>query len=306
MRILITGGFGYLGSRLAVYFTSKGHEVILGSRSQNISPTWLPESKVVQIDWSDSNLLMKACEGVDHIIHASGMNSYDSEKNPILALEANGLASAKLAYAASKTSVKRFIYFSTVHVYKTNLVGNIGEKNIPENLHPYATSKIAAEQSILGIASQSDLDCLILRLSNLVGPPAHKNVNVWNLLANDLCLKMLNKKRVYINNPFQLRDFVTISAFQEFMSKSLNMNFEIPIINICSGESMTILAFSNLLKEVAEDLFGIKVNLYTDELLPSKYENDLNITSMNPYPILNNRLRNEIQLLFHFCAENFL
>ena len=61
------GGFGFLAGRLAQYFSHKGHEIILGSRSQTDSPLWLKKAQVVQVKWNDPNNLRDICKNIDNV-----------------------------------------------------------------------------------------------------------------------------------------------------------------------------------------------------------------------------------------------
>jgi uncharacterized protein YbjT (DUF2867 family) len=65
MRILITGGFGYIGAKLAAYLFQNGHHVVLGSQRVLTSPNWLPQTEVVNTIWEDEKALTKICQGVD-------------------------------------------------------------------------------------------------------------------------------------------------------------------------------------------------------------------------------------------------
>ena len=96
MRILITGGFGFIGGRLAQHLLKAGHHVVLGSRTHTSSPDWLPEVDVVQANWNDCFSLKQICTGIDVVIHAAGMNARECAQNPVVALECNGLATARL------------------------------------------------------------------------------------------------------------------------------------------------------------------------------------------------------------------
>ena len=61
MRILVTGGFGYLGGRIAQSLSAEGHKIVLGSRTKQQSPRWLSDSDVVQIEWNNSECLIAIC-----------------------------------------------------------------------------------------------------------------------------------------------------------------------------------------------------------------------------------------------------
>ena len=113
--ILITGGFGFLGGRLGQYL-SENYNVILGSRSDQNEPNWLPIAKTLKIDWDDENSLNDACNLVDIIIHASGLNAQECSSDPEKALLVNGVYTQNLVRAAINKNVKKFIYLSTAHV----------------------------------------------------------------------------------------------------------------------------------------------------------------------------------------------
>jgi UDP-glucose 4-epimerase len=142
MRILVIGGFGFVGGRVAKHLHRAGYSIVLGTRQAYSSPEWLRQAEVVQLHWHDAAALERSCRGVDVVIHAAGMNAQDCAADPVSALEFNGLATARLLAAAIRAGVQRFIYLSTAHVYASPLVGTITENTCPRNLHPYATSHL--------------------------------------------------------------------------------------------------------------------------------------------------------------------
>src|SRR6267143_1950356 len=116
MKLLITGGFGYLGGRLAQFLAPAGYEILLGTRRQSAPPFWLPQSKVVQTQWSSPTGLEHVCVGVDAVVHLAGMNAQDCAADPVMAVEFNAGATASLLHAAVRQRVRRFIHVSTAHV----------------------------------------------------------------------------------------------------------------------------------------------------------------------------------------------
>ena len=211
MRILITGGFGFVGGRLARHLQYADHEIVLGARKENSPPEWLPHAAVLQTDWVDEIALARICAGVDVVIHAAGMNAQDCAANPLAALEFNGLATARLLGAAIRAGVKRFIYLSTAHVYASPLSGIITESTCPQNMHTYATSHLAGENAVLGAAQRRQIEGVVLRLSNAFGVPAHKDVNCWMLLVNDLCRQSVTGHSLVLRSAgLQRRDFVSL------------------------------------------------------------------------------------------------
>lgn len=260
-RILITGGFGFIGGRLAVHLAQAGHQVVLGSRSDQPRPEWLPEAEVVQTFWGDAEALETICQGVDVVIHAAGMNAADCAADPVAALEFNGVAAARLANAAARAGVKRFVYLSTAHVYANPLIGTITEETCPRNLHPYATSHLAGEHAVLRASQQGEMQGIVLRLSNAFGAPTHKEVNCWMLLVNDLCRQaMQTRKLVLQTNGLQQRDFIALTEVcllvEHLVVRAKLAQSE--ILNVGSGESQSVLAMAQLIQKRCLEIYGFE------------------------------------------------
>lgn len=212
MRILITGGFGYLGSRLAQHFASQGgYDIVLGSRTFQKTPEWLPQAGVINVPWDSLSGLDDVCAGVDVIIQAAGLNAQDCFADPVAALEFNGTATGRLLQAAIRQKVRRFIYFSTAHVYASPLEGLITEATCPTSLHPYATSHRAGEDLVRHALQRDQIEGIVIRLSNAFGAPAHKDANCWMLLVNDLCRQAVETRKLVLRSSgLQQRDFITL------------------------------------------------------------------------------------------------
>ena len=279
MRILITGGFGFLGGRLAVYLAKVGHQVVLGSRNKVGPPEWLQQAEVVQTEWHDTDVLEYCCRGVDQVIHAAGMNAEDCAADPVAALEFNGLATARLATVAEKVGIKRFIYLSTAHVYASPLEGTITEATCPRNLHPYATSHLAGEHAVLQVARHKGMEEFVLRLSNSFGVPTHKNVKCWMLLVNNLCKQAVQTgKMELMSNGLQhlnitpLRDVCVF--FEQFVEKRYGT---IPsgVYNLGAQESRTVLEMAKLVQGRCYLVLGYKPPLIIPEIKADKSIVDL-------------------------------
>lgn len=260
MRILITGGFGFVGGRLAQHLQNVGHQVIIGSRNACRPPDWLPDAEVVRTDWYDGRVLAEICEAADVVIHAAGMNAYDCAADPLAALEVNGMATARLVKAAMRANVRRFIYLSTAHVYASPLNGIITEDTCPRNLHPYATSHLAGENAVLSATQREKIEGIVLRLSNAFGAPMHKDVNCWMLLINNLCRQAVETgTMVFRTSGLEQRDFVSMTKVcrvVEALSTS-SLGAKAPrVFNLGSGESKTLIEAAELVQEHCKLVLG--------------------------------------------------
>lgn len=212
MRVLVTGGFGLIGGRLAQHLAAgAGAEVVLGSRKRCGPPEWLPEAHVQTMDWGSATALAAACRGADVVVHAAGMNAEDSARDPAAALEFNGDATGRLAEAAKRRGVRRFLYISTAHVYGRPLQGTISEGTTPAPAHPYASSHLAGERNARSAAGNG-LDVVVTRLSNAFGAPAHPETDCWSLLVHDLCRQAATSDSLQLRTAgLQRRDFIPLA-----------------------------------------------------------------------------------------------
>jgi UDP-glucose 4-epimerase len=313
MRILITGGLGFVGGRLAVHLANTGHRIVLGSRNAVAPPAWLPQAEVIKIEWEDAASLVRCCMGVDIVIHAAGMNDQDCANDPVAALAFNGVATARFVAAASQAGVKSLIYLSTAHVYGSSLVGTITEDTYPRNLHPYATSHLAGEQAVLGASQRGNIQGIVLRLSNAFGAPVNENVNCWMLLVNDLCRQALQTHKLILHSSGkQQRDFIPMTdvcrVVERFAVASGDYS-PMGIFNIGTGDSQSVLSITETIRQRCFQVLGFKPELQRkkdadeDFFMPFMYRSVRQFGMESPLDASNNIA--EIDNLLRYCATNF-
>jgi UDP-glucose 4-epimerase len=312
MRVLISGGFGFVGGRLAQHLHQAGHQVVLGSRTASSPPEWLREAEVVKMDWNDRDALAAVCAGGDVIIHAAGMNAQDSVVNPAEALAFNGVATARLLDAGSKARVKRFIYLSTAHVYGSPLEGTITEETCPRNLHPYATSHLAGESAVLYATQRKQIEGIVLRLSNAFGAPAHAEANCWMLLVNDLCRQAVTLRTMTLRSTgLQRRDFITLQDVSRVVAHMIDLpksNIGDGLFNVGSGKSSRVIDMVELIQTRCTEVLGYTPGIVRP--LPTENEQNSNLDyridkllitgfSLNDNPVF--EIDETLRMCYEYC-----
>lgn len=312
MRILITGGLGFVGGRLAAHLHQAGHQIVLGTRGVKSPPDWLPQAKVVRVIWDDGSALEQSCRGLDVVIQAAGMNAQDCAADPVAAFEFNGLATARLLAAAIRAGVPRFIYLSTAHVYASPLVGKITEETCPRNLHPYATSHLAGEYAVLGASQRGQIQGLVLRMSNAFGAPMHKEVNCWMLLVNDLCRQAVQTRKLVLQTSGrQQRDFVGMSEVCRVAEHLASCNGDAllsGVFNVGTGVSQSVLEMAQLIHRRCHHVLGFEPSLQQPEGELNEQYAMLSYQLDNLAKISVNVRQNnaeEIDRLLEFCQASF-
>jgi len=305
--ILITGGFGLLGGKLGQYL-SENYNVILGSRSDQNEPNWLPIAKTLKIDWDNETSLNDACNMVDIVIHASGLNAQECSSDPEKALLVNGVYTQNLVNAAIKQSVKKIIYLSTAHVYSDNLLGVITEDTPTVNTHPYATSHVTGENAVLSSIRQGRIKGAVVRIANVFGSPVSKDVNCWMLLVNDLCKQAVVERSLTLNGDSKIvRDFVTIRDFCSVIGFLIEDNNTSNIVNIGSGKACTIGEMAAKIQSNCLNMLGFEPSIILKQE-PSTNKNSFDFQT-NYLDSIDFRFSNdfdlEIKKLISFCVKNF-
>lgn len=261
MKILITGGFGYLSSRLAHDLSVCGHKIVLATRSQNLTQFLSRQIEVQKIDWDSTVSIFDVCKNIDVVIHCAGVDAMTSIKNPDLAYDFNATKTCELVKSASCLKVKKFIYLSTVHVYKTPLLGKVTENSPVLNFHPYAKSKHAGEMALLKHSANCKMEGVVARLSNIYGAPQSYGSNCWNLVINDFCRQAIFNEKIEIRDKNNtIRDFLPISSFSKIMQFIVNTENKIgPIVNIGSGFSQGVWDIAKLITKRCKVLYGLSV-----------------------------------------------
>ena len=310
--ILITGGLGCLGGKLSKYLIDLGYQVVVGSSRQDAElPSGLPNCSLVYTDFDNINTLIKACCGVDHVIHLASVNAQKSQDDPQLAIKVSGIGTYNLIQASILSKVEYFLYFSTAHIYGSPLIGEINESTLPKPLHPYAIAHRLAEDFLLEAINSQNIKGSIVRLSNSIGLPLTKEANCWMLFVNDICKQAIVNRRIVIrSNVSSERDFITMDVVCEmtncFLSNQTTVYY--PVFNIGSGISHTLLQMAEIVTNRCEALFGFCPEIVFSENsnsqnLELKYKIDKFINEMNF--TINNNLESSIDEVLNFCISEF-
>lgn len=270
MKVLITGGFGFLGGRLAQCLGCQGQYTIrLGSRGVRSAPAWCAGATVVQTPWDDLHALESACNGVEAIVHLSARNAADCAADPAGALLDNTVATARLLQVARQTGVSRFIYLSTAHVYGSPLTGRITEETLTNAVHPYAASHLAAEGAVRYAHQQGDIEGIVVRLSNAFGAPASAEANCWMLLINDLCRQAARSRQIKLHSSgMQRRDFVAMGDACAGLERLLTLpldDLEQPLLNLGGDWAPTVLDVAERIVRRCEAVLGYRPALIRPE-----------------------------------------
>jgi UDP-glucose 4-epimerase len=252
MKLLVTGGGGFLGANTAKFFSKdkKLNVKVESRRNFSTLKKKLIFCSFVKFKWNFKSNSKSKIKKSDIIIHFAGFNSNACEKNILEAVNFNVFETEKLYENAIKAGVEKFIFISTSHVYGEALKKSVNEDKIPIPINNYGLLKLTAENRLVNMYEKSNkkTQLIILRVSNVFGTPVFIDTNCWHLVFLDFARQAtMTNKIILKENPKIIRNFLPMCQFLNTLKyivyKKLKSNYE--IINIGSRWCPTI-------KEVAK------------------------------------------------------
>ena len=310
--VLLTGGFGNLGGRVASALHLTGNwNIRLASRTHLSPPAWAPDATVVNLDLLNPDQVDIACSGVTSIIHLAALNDRQAAEDPNLAEAISGAGTKLLTDAAAKHKVDRFIFMSTAHVYGSPLQGIHTEESLTTNTHPYATSHLSGEREVAKRHQMGDVAGIILRCANGFGVPMDPAVNIWHVLVNDLCNQVASGSSLTLRSSgLQERNFIPIADICSAILHFLHIDKHLVgdgLFNLGGPKSMTVLEMAHVIAERSRSVLHVDPPInrpspsMNESVIPLDYQIDkLIATGFAPKNVVNE----EIDRLLLMCAED--
>ncbi len=253
MKVLVTGGAGFIGAHLVKKLIEKKYKVLVVDTLETIGgiPYVHPKCKFIRGDICDQKNLIKVRKWKPKIIYhlaaqSGGESAYDNPKRDYLT---NGLGTYELCLLAKKLKVKKFIYTSSVAVYGSNPSKKILEntKIKPDSI--YGISKYVGEMFINQTLKNTGIQTLIFRVFNTYGPGENLNF-IKKGMVSIYCSYLWKKKPILVKGSlkrfrnYQYIDDVVNILILSLKNKHLNKN---ETINISNGNCTTV---KDLLKKI--------------------------------------------------------
>ena len=202
MKILVTGGAGYIGSTLVPMLLTEGHTVrvldTLLHGGSPLLPAWShPNFEFVRADIRDGALRRAAVNGMDAVVHlAAIVGDPACSRQPELARAVNLESSLALIKESQGAGVSRFVFASTCSNYgKMKDVAYVDENSELSPVSLYAETKVAVERALLESAGRSGWCPTPLRFATIFGVSSRMR---FDLTVNEFTMEMITKKHLKV------------------------------------------------------------------------------------------------------------
>jgi UDP-glucose 4-epimerase len=254
MRILVTGGAGFIGKHLVKSLIERGNLVTIFdnfSNAEKNSVSFLMNmgAKIIKGDITKLEDITNATNEHDIVVHlAAKISVEESIKNPSETFHINVDGTRNVLIACEKNHIKKLVVASSAAVYGEGMPGlKLTEESKMKPISPYGQSKVKMEQEIKEFVSEHKINYIILRFFNIYG--IGQTSEYSGVITKFMERIAQNKSLEIFGDGLQTRDFVAVQdviySINNAISKDKN-----GIYNIASGKAVTI-------KELAELMISL-------------------------------------------------
>ncbi len=241
MKVLITGGAGFIASHVADAYVAKGHEIVIVDNLSTGKKNYVnPQAKFIEADITDKQRIQEIIrqEKPDALnLHAAHIQVGNSVKNPHFDAENNIMGMLNIMEAAKEVGVKRVLFASTGGAMYGNKPTPFVETMKEEPLSPYGISKRAGELYLNFYHEVYGIPYCVLRYSNVYGERQnpHGESGVVSIFMEMI---QEGKKPVINGDGTHTRDYVYVGDVVNANLKALESNY-IGYLNIGTGSEIS-------------------------------------------------------------------
>jgi len=252
MKILITGGAGFIGSHLVEKLIKKKHKILVidnlsTGRIENIKP-FLSHIKFLKKDISKISTIEKYFKNIDVVFHLAALaDIVPSINSPKKYFLSNVLGTLNVLEASVKYKIKKFVYTASSSCYGIPKNYPTDEKEKIDTKYPYALTKKNGEDLVLHWAKVYKLNATSFRLFNVYGTRSRTSGTYGAMFGTFLKQKIRKYPFTVVGDGSQTRDFTFVTDVVDVLIKSIKYKKNSQIFNVGSGQSVSINRICDLL-----------------------------------------------------------
>ena len=242
MRILVTGGAGFIGSHIVEHFQNRAEIRVLDNLRSGYEKNLAPfPVEFIRGSILDEAVLEQAMTGVDYVFHLAAMISVpESMHKPVECVNINTIGTLNVLEAAARAGVKKLCLSTSAAIYGDNPVVPKLESMFPEPKSPYAETKLSGEYYCGIYTRERGLPTACLRYFNVFGPRQDPNSQYAAAIPIFISRAVKNAPITIFGDGEQTRDFIyvkDIAAANAFFALDTDAT---GVFNVAYGGRITI------------------------------------------------------------------
>ncbi len=240
MKIMVTGGAGFIGSNIVEHFCNDNDVIVYDSLRTGFKKNIKPFNvKFVKASVTDYKALNKYMRGVDYVFHLAALISVpESLLKPVETEKINTQGTLNVLRAAKANNVKKVILASSAAIYGDNPSLPKKEDMLPEPKSPYAVSKLSGEYYCKIYSDYFGLPTAVLRFFNVFGPRQDPNSQYAAAIPIFLKRAITNEDIIIYGDGEQTRDFIYVKEIVK--ANVIAMEKGAGVYNAALGGKITI------------------------------------------------------------------
>ena len=246
LKVLVTGGAGFIGSHLVDLLLSQQHQVVVLDNFSTGKLSNLPKTgdalHIVNGDIRCGETVEQAASGCNAIVHLAAVASVQaSVEDPCGTHQVNLVGTLNLLEAAKKQGIERFVYASSAAVYGNTEELPVSEDTQLKPLTPYAADKLAGEYYIDFYRRQYGLKPVIFRFFNIFGPKQDPSSPYSGVISIFLQRALAGQSITVFGDGEQTRDFVYVADLVRLLAQAVNTaKTSAAPMNVGNGEQTSL------------------------------------------------------------------
>ena len=261
MKVLVTGGAGFIGSHLVELLLATHHEVVVlddlsSGREANLQAgISTGRCRFVRGDIRDRAIVRQCCDGVQWVFHLAGRaDIVPSIENPVEYFEVNVSGTLNLLEAARASQVQRFVYAASSSCYGLADIYPTPESAPIRPEYPYALTKNQGEQLVMHWSKTYGLPAVSLRLFNVFGPRARTSGTYGAVFGVFLAQRSRGVPLTVVGDGSQSRDFTFVTDVAAAFLMAAQSSLTQRIFNVGSGGHYSVKHLVELLGGPTEQI----------------------------------------------------
>ena len=260
MRILVTGGAGFIGSHIVEHFQGKAEVRVLDNLRSGYQKNLDGfDVEFIKGSITDRQVVAKAVRGIDYIFHMGAMISVpESMEKPVECVEINTQGTLNVLQEAAEAGVKKLCFSSSAANYGDNPTVPKLETMIPEPKSPYAVTKLDGEYYCDIFSNEGWLQTACMRYFNVFGPRQDPGSQYAAAIPIFIHKALRNEPITIFGDGEQTRDFIYV---KDIVAANVYLAKHEPhkgVYNVAYGKRKTIKDIAKKIIELTESSSEIR------------------------------------------------